>query len=78
MAESLLRGSTLLPGAAIARGANTTGHSLLLPGVNTATRSCYPAFWTRGPAWLVADGGGLSSVAWEPNVTTVKQERSRQ
>jgi hypothetical protein len=64
MAMCLMRGSTLAPGAAIARGTNKTGHSLLLPGVNTAERSCYPAFWTRDPAWLAAGGLASFDEAW--------------
>ncbi len=64
MVRALLRGSRLEPGGRIARGVNTTGRTLLFPGINTAHRSTYPAFWIRDPAWI-AEAGLIDAVEIE-------------
>lgn len=57
LAAATLATAELKPGARIAAGVNTTGHTLHLPGGNEG----YPAFWVRDAAMML--GGGFISAA---------------
>jgi hypothetical protein len=64
MTERLVEASTVLPGQTIKHGTNTTGRSLLTPGINTAKVATYPAYWVRDPAWVAEAGLASAEDVW--------------